>query len=63
METVKFLGLGESKGRMQQQSTEDFSCSENTLYDTAMMTHVITSLYKPTECATPRLNSNISYRL
>ena len=44
------LKNGKWWGRINRQSTEDFQGSENILYDTVMMDHVITHMSKLVEC-------------
>ena len=45
---------------MNRQGTEDFTDSENTLYDSIMM-NVIIPLSNPTERTTPRVNHNVNH--
>ena len=52
---------GWDKGVKNRQSREDFSGSENILYDTIMVKHVFVYFFKTTKCAAPRVKPHINY--
>lgn len=66
VETVKtsVVAGGWGRGGMIRQNTEDFQGQENTLWDTITVdTYIIIHLFKPMECTTPRVNSDVNYIL
>jgi hypothetical protein len=46
---------------LNRQSTEDFESRKTILHDSTMVERLLYFLFKPTECTTLRVNSNVNY--